>query len=171
MNLARGFRRLCVVTSIAVLGMGLTLDVGRLWSHAKIYATLDDGRTEVFDTWHLVGSPPYDRDPATRQLAVNLVRTLPAYPMAVNAQGDAVQWNGTAWVPLLGQDPLAGAIRMGPALQTFRVVRGPAAWSREDLTVTPIAAGAVALLWAAFFAARWVARGFSAPKGPAPSAP
>ncbi len=72
MNLERGFRRLFVVLSVVVLGAGIILDSGKLWSHAKIYATLTDGSTEVFDTWSLVGSPPYDRDPATWEMVIKL---------------------------------------------------------------------------------------------------
>jgi hypothetical protein len=59
-----------------------------------------------------------------------------------------------------GTDPDA------PVIQTFRVVRGPGAWSREDVRFTPIAAGIVVLLLAGFFVVGWVARGFTSQPTP-----
>lgn len=59
-----------------------------------------------------------------------------------------------------GTDPDA------PVIRTFRVVRGPGAWSREDVRFTPIAAGIVVLLWAGFFGARWIVRGFASHPAP-----
>ena len=153
MSLGRGFRRLFIVLSVAVLGLGLALDVHKLWSHAKIYATLTDGSTKIYDTWNLVGSPPYERDNATRKMVADLVRMPP-------------RWEDLSDTPPALPDPLKGAIRLDPDLKTFRVVRGPAAWSREDFKFTPIAAGIVVLLWAGFFALRWVVRGFTAQPPP-----
>ncbi len=134
MNLMRGFRRLAIVLSVAVIGTGIVFDSGGLWSHAKIYATLTDGTTEVYDTWDLVGSTPYERDPSTRLMVEEFVRM----PKAKD------------FIPL-DRDP-KGPIPLDPELKTFRVVRGPPAWSWEDFRFTSVAAGIVVLLWAGFFA-------------------
>ena len=156
MNLERGFRRLFVVLSIGVLGAGFALDAGKLWSHARIYATMTDGSTEVFETWDLVGSPPYEGDPATRQMVEDL-RRMPINLAAVPPGA------GPRFI-----DPLRGPVALAPAPLapgslspcTFRIVRGPSAWSWEDIRFTPGAGGVVLLLWVGFFAVRWIARGF-----------
>ncbi|GEM_PF-7103176 len=151
MNLERGFRRLFVVLSVVVLGAGIILDSGKLWSHAKIYATLTDGSTEVFDTWSLVGSPPYDRDPATWEMVIKLRK-----PIDLDALGALDAGLPPGYI----LDPVEGAIAI-PRLKTFRVVRGPAAWSWGDVEFTLIASGVATMLWVGFFAGRWVARGFT----------
>jgi hypothetical protein len=227
MNLERGCRRLFVVLSVGVVGLGLALDAGKLWSHAKIYATLTDGSTEIYDTRNLVGSPPYERDPATRKMVADLVgasvpvqtqrglgalarfrekypqyadipdqelarRIVEKYPEYRDILGDVAAGTTTrkAGAPLKASDfkpvpkadkippppagfvldepqkpalsdPLEGAVRIDPSLKTFRVVLGPGAWSWEDVRFTPIAGGVVVLLWAGFFGARWVVRGFA----------
>lgn len=163
MNVERGFRRLLVVVSIALFSAGLALDAGKLWSHARIYATLEDGTIEVYETWNLAGSPPYEQDTATR-LMVQQFWAKAASPLPPS---DPEWESGKVVVP--GKqlnDPLDDAIRIAPIIKTFRVVRGPAAWSWADIRFISAAAGAVLLLWTGFFAVRWVARGFLSKPAP-----
>lgn len=152
MNFERGFRRLFIILSVAVLGASFALDAGTLWSHARIYATFDDGRTGIFDSWNLADSPPYE-----------MVKHLVWESLKEAQPGDPLYESLKVVAP---GDPLNGALRLDPVIKTFRVVRGPAAWSWGDFFFTRIAGSAVVLLWAGFFAVRWIARGFTSQAAP-----
>lgn len=198
MNLERGFRRLFIVLSVVALGAGIAMDAGKLWSHARIYAKFDGGHTEVLETWSLVGSSPYEKDPATRHMVVGLLReaadlgrlspdflasiklkpvtnpklieelekakpvlVLPDYDFSKQDEGLCPITEDVIAIPR-HEPPVWSAVCLG----SFRVVRGPSAWSWRDVQFTPIATGIVLLLWIAFFAVRWVGRGFTSQPPP-----
>jgi hypothetical protein len=156
MNFERGSRRLLVVVSIALLSVGAALDMGRLWSHAVIYVTTSFGEMLKYETWALSGSPPYEQDPATRRMVEDILR------MPIS-RAPETPGAGPRFI-----DPLRGTVALDPAPlapgsfspYTFRIVRGPSAWSWDDIKFTPMAAGVVLLLWAGFFSIRWIAKGF-----------
>jgi hypothetical protein len=146
MNLKRGFRRLFVVLSVLVFGAGIALDAGKLWSHAKTttIVTGPDGKE------HKITHPEGASDAEILAYAQQYSEGASDAEIIAHAQQNPERY------AQLSAEQLARWYKG----QRWRVVHGPVAWSWKDVRFTPIAAGIVALLWAGFFAVRWVARGF-----------
>jgi hypothetical protein len=129
--LERGFRRLVFVLSVALLGLGVVLDLSM--GHFSSIATY---RVQVGDETYQIESPA----------------------SATNDQVWDKAWRQTPMTGQLERDlpvktPETVTIVRGPTYWLWRrvVVEG----------ATGLAAALVVMAWVGFYAARWIARGFA----------
>ncbi len=138
MPLERGFRRLVIIGSVAVLGLGITFDVIMMTPHATVRVDTSDGRHLTIER-HGPKALLMDPHEVTRDAeAQRLLR-----PTEIRG--------AKAW----------SVEREGEKIVDVQVIRGPEYRWWTDAEFTRVAAVLVALLWACFYAVRWIARGFT----------
>lgn len=141
MALERGFRRIVVVLSILLLGLGVALDALFMEPHATVRVTLRDGRQTDLERR---GPREYLTDITALYYAIGDSR---ARESCRERPGQKVG----------GFTPL----ECPGDIVTAKVLRGPEYWWWTDSNVTKIAAGLVAFLWIVFYTVRWIVRGFA----------
>jgi hypothetical protein len=154
----RGFRRLVIVVSVAVLGLGVALDAMFMDPHATVQVTLSNGRRVTLER-HGPKSYLLDRRSLAEDLIQKRLQRLEQLP-EFQALPPEVQRQYRAeaerrWGKQVGKLPSA------PGIVNVEVLRGPEYWWWTDAVWSKIAAALVALLWACFYAVRWIARGFA----------
>jgi hypothetical protein len=154
----RGFRRLVIVVSVAVLGLGVALDAMIMNPHATVQVTLSDGRRVTLER-HGPKSYLLDRRSLAEGLIEKRLRDMEQAPKFQALPPDR-QWRvREAAERFLRKE--VGELPSAPGIVNVEVLRGPEYWWWTDAVWSKIAAALVALLWACFYAVRWIARGFA----------
>lgn len=173
MTLERGFRRLTMVGSVVILGLGLALDAMSLWPHATVQVTLKDGRKFTLER-HEPRGLLTDRSSLTRALpeealgppellydAEALKKFRKSYPQYRDMPDlelarfirDRPELN-------LKWKVTSGEFRRDPDIVEARVIRGPEYWWWTDTLWAKVTVVLVILAWTVFSVVRWIARGF-----------
>jgi len=170
----RGLRRIVTVLSVALLGVGLTLDALSILPHATVEVTLNDGRKFTLqrheprallaDRNSLTSALPeeasgppllaYDAEALRKfRAAYPQYRDIPDLDLARRIR-DKPELN-SKWRVTQGE------IRLDPEIVGVRVLHGPRYWWWTDGEWTKAAAALVAFLWIVFYTVRWIVRGFT----------
>jgi hypothetical protein len=137
MTLERGFRRLTIVLSVAVLCLGVMLDALFTYpSRATVQVTLDDGRQFTLERQ---GPNLTDRDSLFKELL---------------DRGE-IRSKGSR------KDPVYGTVERLTTIAEATIVHRAAYWWWTDTVWAKVAGALVALLWIGFFTLLWIARGFT----------
>ncbi len=138
MPVERGFRRLTIVVSIVVLGLGAAFDaIIVLEPHATLRVTLEDGRKVILDR-HGPKDFLSDRESLTREL-LDRGELRPTDKLDARYPGS----------------------RLLTAITRVEMIRGPEYWWWADSIGTKVAAGLVGFLWIIFYTVRWIVCGFA----------
>ncbi len=173
MALEHGFRRIVIVMSVLLLGLGITLDATSMLPHATVEVTMKDGRKFTLER-HEPKERLMDRDDLTKALPGEA-----AGPPVLLWDPDALGRFRKAY-PQYDNIPdleLARRIRAKPELNSkwnvthgefrpieildVRATRGPAYWWWADSEWTKVAAVWVLALWIVFSVVRWIVHGFA----------
>jgi hypothetical protein len=171
-TLERGFRRLAIVISVVVLGLGFTLDAMTMRPHATVQVTLKDGRkftVQRHEAPHLLtardeiaGALPKSACPPARFASEDPEdATSPLWMVEIPGSDLTIQvrarTKGEAFLKtqegrILTRDP--------PDITDLHVLHA-GYWWWADTVWTKAAVGLVAFLWVVFYGVRWVVRGFA----------
>jgi hypothetical protein len=178
MTLERGFRRIVIVLSIVVLGLGAGLDALSTLPHATVKVTLKDGREFTVER-HTVKEYLTDREDLVRALehgeGVYKGRHTASRPSAgdraqdkklTSEEYEAARRAGysDSEIRRYGYEPPAeytGHIETS-AIASIKMTNEPSYWWWTDSAWAKVTAVLVALLWIVFYTVRWIVRGFAA---------
>lgn len=170
LNLERGFRRLTLVLSIGVMILGITVDATIMspFPTGKVRITLADDRQVILDDMPDLG--PYRNRKDTKRLALAVaISRLPEFSrptatMRIIRLADGAQFEGP-WTKV--PDGFALLAVQPDDIKDVTLARVGLArwlsWSWANAGFSLLSVGLVVVLWIAFFAIKWVARGFAAP--------
>ena len=155
MNIERGLRRIAIVLSFALLGIGAAFDALWMLPHATVRVTVKDGR-EFTVQRHTPAEFSTSRDSLTRVL----ISGGGVY------EGTSKEFLARTGAALNSQLPLTPPPDYwenvdASSLESVKIIRGPSYrwWSDADWTKGAFVL--VILLWLLFYALRWIVRGFT----------